>query len=64
MAIQKVWIDEGCTLCELCAITCPEVFSIGDESAEVQDGADFNSKDDCIRESADICPAEVIHYSE
>lgn len=64
MAIRKVWIEEGCTLCELCVSTCPAVFVMGDESAEVLEDIDLSAQDACIREAADLCPAEVIHFSE
>lgn len=64
MAIQKVWIEEGCTLCGVCASTCPDVFEMGDESAQVINGADLDSHGDCIREAAEECPVEVIKFKE
>lgn len=36
----RVWIEEGCIGCRLCAHYCPDVFSIAEESrirAEVRD---------------------------
>ncbi|HAL45455.1 MAG TPA: ferredoxin, partial [Phycisphaerales bacterium] len=32
---MKVRIDDSCTACGLCVETCPEVFQMGDEIAEV-----------------------------
>lgn len=64
MAITKVWIEEDCTACELCADTCPDVFEMGDEIAQVIAGADFTANEDCIREAAEDCPAEVIKFEE
>ena len=62
MAITKVWIDEDeCTQCGLCEDTCPEVFEMGDDSAIVKTGVDFNTYEDAIREAAEDCPSEVIH---
>jgi ferredoxin len=63
MAIKKVWIEDGCTSCGLCEETCPEVFEMQDE-AVVKPGADLESNEDCIREAAEDCPAEVIKYVE
>jgi ferredoxin len=64
MAIQKVWIEEGCTLCGVCTSTCPDVFEMGDESAQLVEDADLDAHEDCIREAADECPVEVIKFKE
>ena len=61
MAITKVWVTEDCTACGLCEDTCPEVFQLGDEFAEVQD-VDFNEYEESIQEAAEDCPSESIHY--
>ncbi|HKK60353.1 MAG TPA: ferredoxin [Salinivirga sp.] len=61
MAINKVWIEEGCTSCGLCEDVCPDVFKVEDE-AEVIEGADFNANEDCIKEAAEECPVEVIKF--
>ena len=62
MAIKKVWIEEGCTLCSLCVDACPEVFELGDETSVVKKGADLNANEDKIKEAAESCPVEVIKY--
>lgn len=62
--MKKVWIEEGCTLCGVCAAACPEVFEIGDESAQVIQGADLKTNEDCIHEAAEGCPVEVIQFEE
>jgi ferredoxin len=64
MAIKKVWIEEDCTACELCVDTCPEVFEMGDELAQVKKGADLSGNEDCIREATENCPVEVIKIQE
>jgi len=43
MAITKIWIEDGCIVCNACETTCPEVFNVTEDSclirAEVrQDG--------------------------
>ena len=63
MAIKKVWIEDGCTSCALCEDTCPEVFEMPDE-AMVKPGVDYSQFEDCIKEAAEDCPAEVIKYEE
>lgn len=61
MAINKVWIEEGCISCGLCSDLCPDVFRL-DDIAVVKEGADFNSNESLIREAAESCPTEVIKY--
>ena len=62
MAISKVWVEDGCTLCGLCEDTCPEVFELGDETSEVKEGVDLNEYEDQIKQAAEECPVEVIQY--
>lgn len=64
MAIVKVWIDDGeCTGCGICEDSCPEVFKLNDV-AEVKQGADFNQFGEKIRQAAEDCPSEAIHFEE
>lgn len=63
MAIKKVWIEEGCTVCGLCEELAPEVFVIEDES-EIIEGADFNANPEGVIEAAESCPVEIIKYEE
>lgn len=60
MGIKKVWIDEGCTVCNLCEDTAPEVFEVTDDSCIVKENVDFNEYEDEIREAAEGCPVEII----
>jgi len=58
--IMEVKIEESCTACGLCVDTCPEVFAMGDEMAEVlidEVPAEF---EDAVLEAADDCPVEAI----
>ncbi|MBI3991341.1 MAG: ferredoxin [Candidatus Omnitrophica bacterium] len=62
MAIKKVWVEEGCTLCGLCVDICPDVFELGEETSKVRPGADLNANEEKIKEAAESCPVEVIKY--
>ena len=64
MAILKVWIEEGCTLCGLCEDECPEIFELGDDSAVVKEDAELAGNEECIVNAVESCPVEVIHYEE
>ena len=63
MAIDKVWIEDGCTACGLCSDICPEVFVLEDV-AKVTEGVVYSDYEEMIREAAESCPVEVIKYSE
>ena len=63
MAIIKVWIEDGCTGCGLCADICPEVFEM-DGDAKVIAGADYAINEAGIKEAVESCPAEVIKFGE
>ncbi|MCD6318008.1 ferredoxin [Candidatus Aerophobetes bacterium] len=64
MAITKVWIDDdACTGCALCEDSCPEVFEV-DDVAKVKEDADFNDYEEEIKQAAEDCPSEAIHYEE
>jgi ferredoxin len=64
MSIKKVWIEEGCTACEVCVDICPEVFDLPDDVAIVKEGVNFDDYAEEIKECAESCPVEVIKYEE
>lgn len=64
MAITSVWVKEDCTACELCVDTCPDVFEMGDEIAQVKEGVNLTANESCIREAAEDCPVEAIQFDE
>jgi len=66
MAINKVWIEEGCILCNLSVDTCAAVFDIpqGSDTAIVKPDVDFAQHDKAIRDAAEGCPVEVIKFEE
>jgi len=61
MAITKVWIEDGCTSCGLCEDECPDVFTI-DDLAEIKENINAAEFEECIKESAEGCPVEVIKF--
>ena len=64
MPITKVWVEPGCISCHLSEDTCPEVFSVKGQGAEVKPGADYVKNDALIREMAESCPVSVIKFEE
>ena len=57
---MRVTIEDTCTACGLCVDTCPEVFEMGDEMAQVivdEVPAEF---EEAAQQAADECPVEAI----
>ena len=62
---MKAIVDEdACTGCGLCEETCPEVFRLGDDVAEVIVAAVPPEAEDAAHEAADDCPVEAITIEE
>lgn len=57
---MKVRIEDTCTACELCVDTCPEVFAMGADMAEVIVDEVPPESEDAVQQAADECPAEAI----
>jgi len=58
---MKVKIDEEtCTGCGLCVDTCPEVFQMGDDLAEVIVDDVPSEFEEATQQAADECPVEAI----
>ena len=62
---MKAKVDEElCSGCELCVETCPEVFEMGDDFAEViVDKVPEDAQEAC-RQAAEDCPSEAIIIEE
>jgi ferredoxin len=58
--IVKVGIEDSCTACGLCVDTCPEVFEMGDEIAEVIVDNVPPELEETAQQAADECPVEAI----
>jgi ferredoxin len=58
---MKVTIDEdSCTACGLCVESCPDVFEMGDDIAQVTVDDVPAELEDAVQQAADECPAEAI----
>lgn len=51
---------DTCTGCGLCCDTCPEVFQMGDSTAQVTKNPVPPNLEDTCREAAEGCPVESI----
>ena len=57
---MRVRVEDTCTACGLCVDTCPEVFDMGDDVAQViVDEVPAEHEDD-VQQAADECPVEAI----
>ena len=57
---MKVRVEDTCTACGLCVDTCPEVFEMGDETAQVIADEVPAEHEDAVHQAADECPVEAI----
>ncbi len=62
-SVSKVWIEDGCIVCDACETIFPEVFEVTDDSCIIKSDAPLNDGLK-ILEAADACPVEVIKYSK
>lgn len=61
---MKAEVTDDCIACGLCIDTCPEVFEMGDQYAEVIVDEVPEEAEETCRQSADECPAEAIIIHE
>lgn len=57
---MKASIEDTCTACGLCVDTCPEVFQMGDEIAEVIADPIPAESEDSAQQAAEECPVSAI----
>jgi len=57
---MKVRIEDTCTACGLCCETCPDVFQMGDNMAEVIVEDVAVEHEPAVQQAADECPVEAI----
>ena len=57
---MKVKIEDTCTACGLCIETCPSVFKMGPDIAEVLSETVPAEYEEDVQQAADECPVEAI----
>ncbi len=57
---MRVKIEDTCTACGLCVDTCPEVFELGEDIAQVIVDDIPEEHEDAVQEAAEECPVEAI----
>ncbi len=57
---MRVKIEDSCTSCGLCVDTCPEVFQMGADMAEVIVEEVPSESEELVQQAADECPVEAI----
>jgi len=62
--MMKVEVTEDCIACGLCVDSCPEVFEMGEEFAEVIVDEVPDESEECVRQAAEDCPTEAIVVEE
>ena len=62
-AVSKVWIEDGCIVCNACEGVIPEVFKVEDSGAIVLGGAPLDNGL-AIQEAAEACPVEIIKFNK
>jgi len=61
---MEVRIEDTCTACGLCVDTCPEIFEMGNDMAEVMVSEVPFEYEDAVEQAADECPVEAIIVEE
>jgi len=64
--VTKVWIEEGCIVCDACETSSPTVFHVTDDTCVIRPealNAEFTQPlTDSIVEAAEECPVDVIKF--
>ena len=62
-SISKVWIEDGCIVCDACETIFPEVFEVTDDSCIIRPAAPLDNGL-LVEEAADACPVEIIKFTK
>lgn len=62
-ALAKVWIEDGCIVCDACETISPDVFEVQDNGCIVRPGAPLEDGLN-IQEAAEACPVEIIKFTK
>ena len=57
---MRVRIEDSCTACGICVDTCPDVFEMGADVAQVIANDVPAEFEDAVQQAADECPSESI----
>ena len=57
---MRIRIEDTCTACGLCVDTCPEVFEMGDDMAQVMAEEVPAEHEEAVQQAADECPVEAM----
>ena len=57
---MKARVTDDCTACEVCVGICPDVFEMGDDTAEVKVNPIPADLEGSVKEAAESCPVEAI----
>ncbi len=57
---MKARVEDTCTACGLCVDTCPEVFEMGSDMAEVKVDEVPPENESAAQQAADECPVNAI----
>ena len=61
---MRVTIEDTCTACGLCADTCPQVFELGDDIAQVLVDIVPAELAEDVQQAVEECPVEAIIVEE
>ena len=63
--IARVWIADGCIVCNLCEDTCPDVFDVQADTCVIRPAAEryYSDREQAIIQAAEECPVEVIRVA-
>lgn len=63
--IARVWIADGCIVCNLCEDTCPDVFDVQADTCVIRPTAVryYADREQAIIQAAEECPVEVIRVA-
>jgi len=64
MGLTRVWVEDGCILCNLCVELSPDVFVLEGEHCWARPDADLDTHEEEIRQAAIDCPVSVIQMEE
>ena len=59
MSITKVWIEEGCIVCNACEAECPDVFHVTADSCHIKSDSRVDGQEDENRSSKSALQAAL-----